>query len=328
MTTTPGKLRGLQAISDHGVIKALALDQRGSLAAMMAGASGREPSSSLLREFKLAITRTLTPDASAILLDLETGDLALPVRAPGAGLILTYEKDSYVNRSPHRMPELIPGATVRSLKEAGADCIKLLIHYCPHADQEINFAKQHLVERVGAECASEDVPFLLEVLGYDREGRGGQSFEYALLKPEIVTLNITEFSQSRYNVDLLKVEFPVNVQCVSGTDSFRGTEVYTRDRAIECFREAAHGSRIPFVYLSAGVSHAEFLEALGLAGESGIPYSGVLCGRAIWQEGARIYARSGLRELESWVESEGHSNLQRVMNCLEKAQPISHLNQE
>lgn len=326
MSTTPGKLQGLRAISDHGVVKALALDQRGSLAAMMAAARGHEPSPEMLSEFKSAITRSLTPYASAVLLDLETGESALSFLAPHVGLILTYEKDSYVNRSPHRMPELIPGVSVRSLKEAGADCIKLLIHYCPHDDEEVNLVKQRLVEKVGAECAADDVPFLLEVLGYDSKGGNGQSCEYALLKPEIVKFNITEFSKPRYDVDLLKVEFPVNMQYVSGTESFQGKEAYSRDRALECFRQAARASRIPFVYLSAGVSHGEFLEALTLAGEGGVPYSGVLCGRAIWQEGARLYAQAGLPGLELWLENQGGPNLQRVMNCLEKAQPIPHLN--
>lgn len=327
MTNTPGKLRGLQAISDRGVVKALALDQRGSLAAMMAGASGREPSAEMLREFKRAITQKLTPDASAILLDRESGEQVLSSRASGTGLILTYEKDSYVNRSLHRMPELISGATVRSLKEAGADCIKVLVHYCPYAGEDINDSKQLLVERVGIECASEDVPFLLEVLGYDSKGANPQTFQYAVQKPEIVRLNIVEFSNSRYAVDLLKVEFPVNMQYVSGSDSFQGKEAYSRSQALKYFRQAAQASQVPFVYLSAGVSHAEFLEALNLAGEGRVPYSGVLCGRAIWQDGARVYSQAGLAGLESWIENQGRTNLQRVISCLDRAQPIPNLNQ-
>src|SRR5579863_2375682 len=106
---TAGKLRGLRAVStERGIIAALALDQRGSLAALMA-AAGQEPTPAMLREFKQAVTQSLTPDASAILLDLELGSEAARLRAPGAGLILTYEKDAYINRTRHKMPELIPG---------------------------------------------------------------------------------------------------------------------------------------------------------------------------------------------------------------------------
>ena len=49
----------------------------------------------------------------------------------------------------------------------------------------------------------------------------------------------------------------------------------------------------PFIYLSAGVSNAEFSETLDLAGESGVKFNGVLCGRATWKDGIPIYAKQG-----------------------------------
>ena len=319
---TPGKLSGLQAISDdRGIIAALALDQRGSLAALMAEASGHEPAPEALREFKSAITEQLTPLSSAILLDLQYGSEALTVRAPGTGLILTYENDAYVNRSAHRMPTLIPGMTVERLKSAGAASVKLLIHYNFRAPDEVNDAKQQLVETVGAECAACDVPLLVEVVGYDCEGHGDASFEYALLKPEVVAHNAAEFTRPRYGVDVLKIEMPVNLKFTAGTQSLAGSAAYSRREALEFFRQAAAASERPFIYLSAGVCHAEFVEGLGLAGEAGVPYSGVLCGRAIWQDGARAFAREGRAALDRWIESQGREHIQSVMRCLESAQP-------
>ncbi|MGH9405057.1 MAG: tagatose 1,6-diphosphate aldolase [Terriglobia bacterium] len=319
---TPGKRKGLEAISDaRGVIAALALDQRGSLAALMKGASGREPTPEMLREFKRAITQELTPAATAILLDLQYGSEALALRAKRTGLILTYENDAYLNRSPHRMPQLIPGMSVARLKNAGADCVKLLIHYTPDAPPEVNAAKQALVEKVGAECSAEDVAFLLEVVGYDSGGRGEQEFEYALKKPRIVAENTAEFTQARYGVDVLKIEMPVNLRFTSGTQSFKGTSAYSRDEALDFFRQAASCSLKPFIYLSAGVCHAEFVEGLALAAAAGVSYSGVLCGRAIWQDGARVYACQGRTALGGWIESQGREYLQTILQRLESAHP-------
>lgn len=324
---TPGKLRGLRAVSNEaGVISALALDQRGSLAAIMAGASGQQPTPEMLCEFKRVLTRALTPEASAILLDLETGGEAAALRAPGVGLILTYEKDAYVNRTLHRMPELIPGLSVKRLRESGADAVKLLIHYDPDAPEDVNQAKRSLVEKVGAECAAEDIPLLLEVLAYDAQGGDEKSLGYACRKPEKVARNMAEFSRPVYAVDVLKIEMPVNMKYVAGAQSFNPSSgpaqaAYSRQEAIECFRCAAAATAKPFIYLSAGVGHAEFIEGLALAAEAGVPFSGVLCGRAIWQDGARVYAKEGAGALERWIHHEGLSHIRGVLAGLKQAHP-------
>lgn len=319
---TPGKEAGLRAVStEEGIIAALALDQRGSLAALMEAAAGRPPDAAALAEFKSAVSHALTPQTSAILLDLQYGQAAASRRAPGSGLILAYEQDAYLNRHPQRLPELIPDLSVKRLREAGADCVKVLIHYSPSATSETNETKKALVERVGAECRAEDIPFFLEVLGYDVACEGGRGTGYARRRPAIVIQNVSEFSQDRYGVDVLKIEFPVDMKCISGALAFRGEEAYSRSQALDFFRQAAAAARKPFIYLSAGVSHDEFVEGLSLAAEAGVPYSGVLCGRATWQEGARTYAQRGLAALEQWLETEGRRNIQVLNECLKNACP-------
>ena len=79
---------------------------------------------------------------------------------------------------------------------------------------------------------------------------------------------MAEFSRPQYGVDVLKVEVPVNMKYVSGTRAYGGTEAYTRQDAMRLFREAASAARKPFIYLSAGVSNAVFLETLELAAEA------------------------------------------------------------
>jgi tagatose 1,6-diphosphate aldolase len=317
-----GKQKGLRSISDdRGIIAALALDQRGSLAALMKAASGQEPDRRMIEEFKSAVSEALTPYASAILLDLEYGHEAILRRAPGTGLILTYEEDAYANRMAHRPPKLIHALSVQQLKESGADCVKLLVYYAPDAPEEINSSKRDVVRRVGAECAEHQIPFLFEVVGYDTHGKGEQSIDYARRKPAIVTSLMREFSGADYAVDVLKVEIPVNMKYVAGTASFQGVAAYSRDEALDCFRQAAQASWKPFIYLSAGVHHAEFVESLRLAAEAGVSFSGVLCGRAIWQDGARVFAEKGRSALDQWLQSTGRKNILEVVACLQKAQP-------
>ena len=80
---------------------------------------------------------------------------------------------------------------------------------------------------------------------------------------------------------------------VEGTKCFGGQAAYSREQAKDWFRKTAEATTRPFIYLSAGVSNAEFSETLDLAGEAGTRFSGVLCGRATWKDGIPIYAKQG-----------------------------------
>jgi len=316
-----GKRSGLAAVSSpDGVIAALALDHRGSLVALMKAAAGREPAAAQVEEFKRVLTQYLSPLASGVLLDQNYGRSAIKVRNQSTGLLLPYENDAYLNVHPEKLPSLISGASVKRLKEAGADCVKVLMHYTPLAPAHVNDAKKAFAERVGSECLAEDIPFFLELVHYasadgPQQGRGPQS------KPETVIQSMAEFSRDRYGVDILKVEFPVDLKYVEGTESFVGPAIWTRDQALDLFRQAAAATPKPFIYLSAGVGIEEFIEALGLAGEAGVPFSGVLCGRAAWQEGVAAFAGGGVRTLEGWLEDKGEGNFARVIEMLKAAHP-------
>ena len=142
MSTThklPGKLAGLRALSDkRGVIAAAAMDQRGSLKKSLAKEKGvAELPDSALVEFKELVTDVLTKHASAILLDPEFG-LPAAKQRNGKGLLLAYEKTGYDAADAGRLPDLLDVWSVRRLKEAGADAIKILLYYTPYektADQ-------------------------------------------------------------------------------------------------------------------------------------------------------------------------------------------------
>ena len=130
-----------------------------------------------------------------------------------------------------------------------------------------------------------------------------------------------EFSKDRYNVDVLKVEIPVNLQYVEGARSFKGTAAYTKKEALDHFRAAAGATSKPFIYLSAGVSNPEFIEDLEFAAESGVKFNGVLCGRATWKDGIKIYAEQGGKAFEAWLKDEGVKNINNVNDALKAATP-------
>jgi tagatose 1,6-diphosphate aldolase len=209
---------------------------------------------------------------------------------------------------------------VRRLKEAGADCIKILLYYTPTDPQEINNRKHAWVERIGDECRSNDLPFFLEFVGYD-EGIDEKGFEFAKKKPEIVTGSMAEFTKDRYGVDVMKVEVPINMKFVEGSKSYGGEKAYTREEAKQCFKKAAAVATRPFIYLSAGVSNAEFTESLALAAESGVRFSGVLCGRATWKEGIPVYAKNGASAFREWLQTTGVANIDNVNAALKAASP-------
>src|SRR6202044_3657181 len=202
---TPGKLAGLKAVSDQrGVIAAAAMDQRGSLQKSLAKERGAAADAHDLEEFKLLVTEVLTRHASAILLDPEFG-LPASKHRNGKGLLLAYEKTGYDATTPGRLPDLLDVWSVRRLKEAGADCIKILLYYTPYEKSGVNDLKQAWIERIGDECVAHDIPFFLEFVGYATDGGDEKSLAYAKIKPDVVSGSMAEFGKARYNVDVLKV---------------------------------------------------------------------------------------------------------------------------
>lgn len=331
MQISETKFERMERLSDEeGLIKAAAMDQRGSLVSRLSTAcaiSKEEVTDQMMEEFKEAVSEVLTPYASAILLDPEWGLPGAEVRQQGTGLIISYEKSSasrnyaevYGHKLPAKMKELVPDWTVRKSVEKGADAVKLLIFYHPDEAEVYNEQKKAMVERVGAECAYHEIPFFLEFVGYDPKG-GDWKEDPALAreKPNVVQRSIQEFSRDRYKVDVLKVEIPVNMQFVKGTESYRGEGgVYDREEALEHFVTVAEAAKRPMIYLSAGVNAPQFRESLRLANDSGAEWHGVLCGRATWQEGIKEYAKEGVQGLREWLEDGGADNITRMNEIIE-----------
>ena len=130
-----------------------------------------------------------------------------------------------------------------------------------------------------------------------------------------------EFTKDRYGVDVMKVEMPINMKFVEGTKAFGGQKAYSKQEVLDPSGVSADVATRPFIYLSAGVSNAEFTESLELAAEAGTRFSGVLCGRATWKEGIPVYAKQGAAAFRTWLEGEGVKNIENVNARLKAARP-------
>ncbi|MGH0430711.1 tagatose-bisphosphate aldolase [Bacillus hominis] len=308
---TNNKLAALKRLSDeNGIIGALAIDQRGSLKKMIVAGSENNVGDEGIIRFKELVSEELTPYATSILLDPEYGLPAAKVRHSDAGLLVAYEKTGYDATTEGRLPDLLPEWSVRRLKEAGADAVKFLLYYDVDEDEKINDYKHVYMERVGSECAVEDIPFFLEIVTYDAKNDNVKSMEYAKVKPHKVIEAMREFSKPQYKVDVLKVEVPVDMQFVEGYAD--GETAYSKEKAAAYFKEQSEATNLPFIFLSAGVSAELFQETLAFAKKSGSTFNGVLCGRATWKNGVAQFAENGEQAGRAWLQENGRENIQRL----------------
>src|SRR5437016_5861979 len=168
---TPGKLRGLQRISNpNGTLTMLALDQNSSMIEMAQKAlkgkgQDREPTYEEIVEAKLDMTRQMASAASGVLIDAYYG--AWPAIATGAlpadkGMLVRVEKSgSPKNKAGGPMGEIEPGMSVEKIKLMGADAVKLLAPFEP--GEPVSAEHQlALIEQIACDCKKFDILFLLE----------------------------------------------------------------------------------------------------------------------------------------------------------------------
>lgn len=303
-------------VDDKGIFAAIAVDQRGALKRLL----GEQGMADNIALFKKLVSETLTPSGSSILLDPEYGKDGIQTKAKDAGLILAYEQTGYDKSVVGRLPRLVEGLSVKQLKEMGADGIKLLIYYDVDEPDDINNVKKDLVQQVGQETVEENISFLLEILTYDDQIGDEKGQSYAKVRPHKVIEAMKAFSDEKYNVDVLKVETPVNMNYVEG---FAEDYVFSKEEAASYFKEQDSATSIPYIYLSGGLTSQQFKDTLVFAHESGAHFNGVLCGRATWQGGTVVLKEQGQEAAKEWLNSEGIHNLETLNNIIQKtATPI------
>ncbi len=329
---TAGKLKGLKMLADReGKFRMLAIDQRGSLQRMLASASGKDKSEIGYKDLALAkrlVTQYLSPYFSATLMDPQFGvPESLKYLAKTSGLLVAREKSGtvaagYNNREKKTV--LLDGWSVEKIKKTGADAVKLLLYYRPDSTPEIKEYQENIVRQVGEECKKFDMPFVLEPVGYafKDDEPSTDSAVYAKKKPDIVLKITEEFSKEEYGVDILKLEFPVNLKYVKEFHNgyFDGKEresVYTLKDAEDMCYAITRTSRLPWVILSAGVDITEFVYNVEIASKEGA--SGFLAGRAVWKEFAKYYPSE--EDMVAWLSTSGVTNYWRLYEASKKAVP-------
>ncbi len=275
-----------------------------------------EATAEQIKEFKVLVSKHLTKYSSSILLDPEYGLDAAKARDKNAGLLLAYEKTGYDANAVGRLPDCLVDWSAKRLKEEGADAVKFLLYYDVDESDEINNQKRAYMERVGAECVAEDIPFFLEILSYNYKDADNSTAEFAKLKPRKVIEAMKEFSKPRYNVDVLKVEVPVNMKYVEGFAD--GEVVYTKEEAASYFKQQDEATNLPYIYLSAGVSAKLFQDTLKFAHDSGAKFNGVLCGRATWANGVEVFAKDGEEATVNWLNTVGRKNIEELNEVVAK----------
>src|SRR5437868_3555768 len=160
---TPGKLRGLQRISNpNGTLTMVATDQNSSMIKMMKKAMGKDPSYAEVADAKVMLSRALAPHCSGLLVDGYYGywsTVAAFAVPASTGLLVRVEKSgSGKNKAGAPLGEIEPGWGVAKIKRCGADAVKLLAQFEPtEADSAAH--NSALTKRVSEECVEHDILF-------------------------------------------------------------------------------------------------------------------------------------------------------------------------
>jgi tagatose 1,6-diphosphate aldolase len=300
---TVGKIRGLQQIStERGIFTMTAMDQRGSLAELMAPGHADAVRYEQLKAVKLELAATFGTLSSAVLLDPLYGAAeaiaygALPGRT---GLLVAWEESGYTSDGSGRLTRVEHGWSVEKIKLMGASAVKLLVYYHPDELQSREH-QQAIVKQVVAECRKYDIPAVVEAVSYGIDGMRAGSAEFAAVKPDLVIRTARDLCPLGF--DVFKAEFPADLN-------------YTHDEGqmAEWCRQIDAACPQPWVILSAGVDITLFRKQVEIACKNGA--SGFLAGRAIWKDGVRI---ADAQERQHWLRSEGTANLRSCIDLAEQ----------
>ena len=272
-----GKYRGLQQISSKlGSFTALALDHRQNLRK----ANPAFVEDQALSDFKMDVTRTLAPYATAVLLDPEVAAaqaIAEGVLPMESGLIVSLESTGYTGEADARSPQVIPGWSVKKAKLMGANAVKLLVYY--HPESTTATSTEDFVKQILEECQREDLVLMLETLSYSLDGTSNLD---SASKRKVVVETARIFG--KLSIDILKSEFPLAAE---NTNEKEWLDACAEISAV-CPR--------PWILLSAAVDFSQYLQQVIAACESGA--SGIAVGRAVWKEAVMLAKVERLKYLQ------------------------------
>ncbi|WP_299450069.1 aldolase [uncultured Serinicoccus sp.] len=257
-TVLPPRLQPLG--DEEGTLAMLALDQRESLRAMLAGVDEIQsvPDASLV-DFKAEAGTVLTPHATAVLLDrLYALDEPGLQRAPECALILAADILHQPAGGPVVRTEFDEHVTVRVIEESAAAALKLLVMW--RAD-EAEGERRAIVDPFLQRCADAGVAAVVEGIVVPPEGGFAAGERDAAVIAAAEELSV--------GADLYKAQVP----------GYAPGETQGVQAQAELLTSRL---QVPWVVLSNGVQAEDFAEAVRQACLGGA--HGFLAGRAIWAD--------------------------------------------
>jgi sulfofructosephosphate aldolase len=256
-----------------GGLAMVAMDQRESLATMMAAATGQRPDRARLVDFKLAVAETLSPAASGFLIDAYHEPAAAARLLPAScGLILAADDLTQEPGGPVTETGLDDAVLSGALHSAAA--LKLLVIWRRDA------RRGHRVEmtaRFIAACRARGVLSVVEPVVKPAPDEAAADWD----QDQAVREAARELSG--LGPTLTKVQVPLNGQ---GGPAEQRAASEALDAVIAT----------PWVVLSQGVERDRYAGAVEAACQAGA--SGFLAGRALWSDVVgRPDAKAALREL-------------------------------
>ena len=262
-------------VNDNFHFEMLAIDQRPPIFNIIKNAKGGKASYKDIAEFKGLLTQFLSPYSSAILMDPIYSFPNLMPLNKSKGLVMTLEDHNFIDGTKGRLSKKIKNWSVEKIKKSGGDAVKVLLWYRPDASKLIiNKQKKFLME-IGNDCKKFDIPLLLELLVYPFKKDDNYNTNYSSWqnkKHDQVINSIKEFSKLKYNVDIFKVESPVDASKITKANFSQNFKIFKQ------LNSATNNK--PWVMLSSGMNKQKFIDCLKLAYKSGA--SGYLAGRSIW----------------------------------------------
>ena len=287
----------------------LAIDQRPPIFNIIKNTKGGKASYKDIAEFKGLLTQFLSPYSSAILMDPIYSFPNLMPLNKSKGLVMTLEDHNFIDATKGRLSKKIKNWSVEKIKKSGGDAVKVLLWYRTDASKLIiNKQKKFLME-IGNDCKKFDIPLLLELLVYPFKKDDNYNTNYSSWenkKQDQVINSVKEFSKSKYNVDIFKVESPVDASKITKANFLKNLKIFKQ------LNKATNNK--PWVMLSSGMSKQHFIECLNLAYKSGA--SGYLAGRSIWLSAFEKYPN--LKEVEL--------GLKKSINYMQKLNKLTKTN--
>ncbi len=243
-----------------GAYAMLAIDQREALRAMLAEHQAAPVTDAVVTGFKLAVTRALSPFASAILLDRQfVWDQAVAARAVAPVCKLIAAADRFIPSADEFVAdaEIDAEVTPERVRSQGAAALKLLVIWRPDEPAEKRIA---MVREFVASCHRAELVSIIEPVAKAPRRGGGFDWDAGVLA--------AARELGGLGADLYKAEVPHHG---------RGDEAAIRQGCAALTRAIASA----WVVLSSGVEPDDFPRAVEFACKEGA--SGFLAGRAVWR---------------------------------------------